>query len=110
MQDTNNPLRTNLKKKADGFINLSVIFTDAAGREHRIKAPMFMLDADDAVQAALLQNPSLAEHVTITIDSIRKANIAIPTADVNLDFAPVTLGGEGNLSVDAVETGIAQTA
>ena len=109
MQDTvnNNPLRANTKKKADGFINLSVTFTDADGVEHRIKAPMFTLDADDAVQAALIQNPSLADHVSISIESIRKAHVATKPADVNLNFAPQ---GSLDLEVAAVEQAIAETA
>ena len=108
-----NPLRNNTKKKADGFINLVVVFTDANNVEHRIKAPMFMLDADDAVQAALIQNPSLAEHVSITIDSIRKAHTAIKPADVNLNFADaksLSVLDTKDASVADVEEAINKTA
>jgi hypothetical protein len=88
MQKSTNasPATLNRVKKSDGFINLKVIFTDASGEEHHIKAPMFGLDAADPLQAALIANPSLAEHMTVTIESIRPATPERNAADFNLNF------------------------
>lgn len=89
MQARNN---MNTQKKSDGFINLSVVFTDANGTEHQLKAPIFGLDANDAVHAALMQNPDLAEHITITIDSIRKARVPTQAGELDLNFSKVSTG------------------
>jgi hypothetical protein len=83
MQNRNNG---NTQKKSDGFINLSVVFTDNAGREHNIKAPIFGLSDDDALHKALLDKPELAEHLTITVDSIRRAKGPVQADDLDLNF------------------------
>ena len=86
MQENEQPMQRGSKKKSDGFINLKVIFTDGSGTEHSIKAPMFGLDKTNPLHAALIDNPLLAEHVTVSIDSIRAAAQPVKAEDINFDF------------------------
>ena len=76
----------NGKKKSDGYINLKVVLTDASGVEHSIKAPMFGLDAENPLHAALIKDPSLAGHMTVTVDSIRAATPMVSAEDIDLNF------------------------
>jgi len=84
-QNTNQTMNTR-GKKSDGYINLKVYLTDASGTQHSIKAPMFGLDASNPLHAALISDPSLAERITVEIDSIRAATPVVSAADIDLNF------------------------
>ncbi len=86
-QSTNQPTMNARNKKSDGYINLKVVLKDASGVEHALKAPMFGLDKSIPLHAAIIKNPALAEHMVVTIDSIRAATPVTSAEDIDLNFA-----------------------